>query len=193
MQEFLNKIHMKTNLKKGVTGVKGFTLIELLIVITIIGILAVAFLPSVFSATPRARDAARKADVGKIISNIETYANDGYGYPSASGCLDQTGIATVDPTNKLKTYFKGLAAPKDPSNGGIPGCTSGYYYCKQPGTNNINYAIIAKMELANDANSGIAAANVAAKCQPGGDLLSDMPFTPPSTNDPNTYLYIQTQ
>ncbi|KKR25748.1 MAG: hypothetical protein UT55_C0031G0009, partial [Candidatus Peregrinibacteria bacterium GW2011_GWE2_39_6] len=41
---------------------KSFTLIELLIVITIIGILAVALVPRIMGGAPRARDVKRKAD-----------------------------------------------------------------------------------------------------------------------------------
>ena len=60
---------------------KGYTLIELLIVITIIGILAVALLPSVLGAPARARDAARKADINNIIAALETYNSDHQQYP----------------------------------------------------------------------------------------------------------------
>lgn len=49
---------------------KGFTLIELLIVITIIGVLAVAFLPSLLGAPAKARDVQRMTDVNKIAAHL---------------------------------------------------------------------------------------------------------------------------
>ena len=53
---------------------KGFTLIELLIVISIIGILAVAFLPSMLNAPAKARDTERIAHLTKI-ANFLTLEN----------------------------------------------------------------------------------------------------------------------
>lgn len=85
---------------------KGFTLIELLIVITIIGILAVVFLPTVLNAPAKARDAQRMAAVSSIMKAIETGRLTATALP-ASGCVsvltdfDQdmpNGLIPVDPS-----------------------------------------------------------------------------------------------
>lgn len=54
---------------------KAFTLIELLIVIAIIGILMVAFLPTLRGGQASARNAARKAGANNIILAIERITN----------------------------------------------------------------------------------------------------------------------
>ena len=52
---------------------RAFTLIQLLIVITIIGILAAALLPSILNAPGRGREAARTADeIGKEKIEVNT-------------------------------------------------------------------------------------------------------------------------
>lgn len=67
---------------------KGFTLIELLIVIVIIGVLAVALLPSLTGGTERARDAQRKGDLAELTNALEYYYNDnGSAYPSGNLCV----------------------------------------------------------------------------------------------------------
>lgn len=54
---------------------KGFTLIELLIVITIMGILAVAVLSAInpIEQMKKARDAARKSDAAELLNAYERY------------------------------------------------------------------------------------------------------------------------
>ncbi len=139
-------------------SLKGFTLIELLIVITIIGILAVALLPSVLGAPARARDAARKADLNNIIAGLETYDSDHQGYPAA---VSPTGDCVQDMAG-IANYFQGGKAPVDPQGKGLKTCTGApltgsYVYCQLSG-NPANYVIIAQMEVQGDANSTTLAA-----------------------------------
>jgi prepilin-type N-terminal cleavage/methylation domain-containing protein len=83
---------------------KGFTLIELLIVVSIIGILSVALVPSITNAPAKARDAARIAAVKDAIAAIETYAIDNNSVYPASGCVNTVFASTY----KLAS----LSAPK---------------------------------------------------------------------------------
>ena len=95
----------------------GFTLIELLIVIAIIGILAVAFLPSLLSAPAKGRDTQRVADIQRIQKVLVNYnLESGDGYPSvtkpiADGLEFKTGGDTWD---KLFKDDFGGALPSDP-------------------------------------------------------------------------------
>lgn len=135
---------------------KGFTLIELLIVISIIGILAVALLPNVLNAPVRARDASRKADISTIIKAVETYNVDKGAYP-ASFCTGSGSVAAVPAA--LLPYFSSSKAPADPSgaayvNAGAQ-CNGGYLFCKLSGTPS-NYAVVTKMETAAGNNSTAA-------------------------------------
>ena len=130
---------------------KGFTLIELLIVITIIGILAVALLPSVLGAPARARDAARKADINNIIAALETFNSDNQHYPTAKICFGK-GDA---PDDEIAAYFQGQKSPVDPQGASatkaVGGCDKGQYvYC--PLTSPKNYFVMANMEIKGDGN-----------------------------------------
>lgn len=57
-------------MKKIMKNSKGFTMVELILVITILGILAVAALPQFISVTGAAHDAARDGVVGAVREGI---------------------------------------------------------------------------------------------------------------------------
>lgn len=91
---------------------KGFTLIELLVVITIIGILAVVFLPSIMGAPAKGRDAARIVAVGDISDAVTAGRLDGVSLPAYAWpyryCVDDVSVAN------FLTYLSNGEAPLDP-------------------------------------------------------------------------------
>lgn len=94
----------------------GFTLIELLIVITIIGILAVVFLPTVLNAPAKSRDAARQVDVGKMIEVIESLRLEGKTVKHTSGTIKSSDCADTA-LSAYKTSFPNSILPIDPQSG----------------------------------------------------------------------------
>jgi prepilin-type N-terminal cleavage/methylation domain-containing protein len=99
--------------------VRAFTLIELLIVITIIGILAVALVPRITGGPAKARDASRKADLQQIATALEFYADDNSGsYLAGNQCISDAA--------ELGDYL--TTVPSDPTGAVAPGCAGGYGY-----------------------------------------------------------------
>jgi len=127
----------------------GFTLIELLIVITIIGILAVVFIPTVMNAPAKARDAARQAAVTNIIKGIEAGRLDGVDLPSTTGgCINNALTA-------FQSYFPNGAFPSDPKEGnfGLGSCgddavAEGKYTYEYYSTDK-KYGVFARVENGN--------------------------------------------
>ncbi|MBT5016049.1 type II secretion system protein [Candidatus Peregrinibacteria bacterium] len=129
---------------------KGFTLIELLIVITIIGILAVALVPRISSGPARARDVQRKADLQQLATAMELYYADNGEYPNESGydenhCINDGGVIDT----ALSPY---ISIPTAPGSFESMNCDIGEYYYQvmsysATGTNPSAYAMITQMEI----------------------------------------------
>ena len=129
---------------------KAFTLIELLIVITIIGILAVALIPRLTGGPARARDAQRKADLQQIATALEFSAQDNGGlYPATpSGSC----VSSLSLSNYLTT------SPSDPSNPtaamATGFCATGYTYKAM--NSRAGYMLVSELETNSDTGaSGI--------------------------------------
>lgn len=73
----------------------GFTLVELLIVVTIIGILAVAVLAAInpIEQFNKTRDTGHKTDAGQIVNAIERYYTNNDMYPWNTAKVDAEGSA----------------------------------------------------------------------------------------------------
>ncbi len=130
---------------------KGFTLIELLIVITIIGILSVALLPSLLGAPAKARDTQRKttlSDIGALVFTAHAGNHSGLlALTDPTPMTDEAGSPFIDIL--LRKHFK-ESFPKDPiGDVDFTGAVTSryYYYVPDPGgTGNYLFGVYSKLE-----------------------------------------------
>ena len=119
----------------------GFSLIELLIVVSILGILAVAGLGNYISSLGKSQDARRKSDLSTISKALESYYNDKGVYPDSTGVDD-----LCNPLEPKNCYLK--TTPKDPNDTD---------YCYVLGSTNgagQSFQLYAKLDRADDPSSG---------------------------------------
>ncbi|MBD3327903.1 prepilin-type N-terminal cleavage/methylation domain-containing protein [Candidatus Peregrinibacteria bacterium] len=175
---------------------KGFTLIELLIVITIIGILAAALLPSILGAPARARDAARKADVNNIVAAIETFGSDFGHYPADATltCVDSLTDGGTVTAGALEGYFQGGQSPTDPSGSTMNDLTDqtitggdscNYMYAVGSGT--VSYIVVAGLEQGTGGN--VAVQDIDTSATDFADMVNTAISSP--TEDTNAHLAVK--
>ncbi len=148
---------------------KGFTLIEILIVITIIGILAVALVPTLLDSPTQARDAQRIATLEAIQEALTYGVLKGEDLPTAASyglCFDETLFPKA--THQQAWANLGGAIPMDPKatfSARIDSCADGdpqpYAYKSDPYNGGVDpvekgtysYAIWAQVENLENANA----------------------------------------
>ena len=105
MLKFLPKVRSLTS------RMAGFTMIELLIVITILGILAVAVLSAInpLEQINRGRDTASRSDAEQLLNAVERYAAFQQSYPWDAVGATATGVTPMRVVNEAWVQTQGAA------------------------------------------------------------------------------------
>lgn len=153
---------------------------ELLIVIVIIGILAVAFLPTLLGAPAKGRDTQRIADLQKIQKVLVNANLEGALYPNTDGSIVDALVANVDSDTWADLFLTGFggALPTDPQEDNtLPvttytEATAGtYWYEYQPG--DYAFGLVAHVELFGNANTTCTAAKTGTLTAPEEGVTTD--------------------
>lgn len=97
---------------------KGFTLIEILIVMAIISLLAAVMMPNIFKVQNKAKEAAVKAIMYSLQTELETFQLDNFNYPPGNDlCL--AALAPILSIDLPKNPFTGAPYGYDDQAGRI--------------------------------------------------------------------------
>ncbi len=164
----------KMNKKAMPVGRQGFTLIELLIVVTIIGILAVALVPKIVGGGASARDSRRMTDVTTIANGLEYYLIDNPDFDDIDGGKAQGEFScAADLVDDLAGFVKSVPSdPKDDNANTIfdGNCLGDYvvFYMLDEADGDLNkYAVGAHLE-----SPSVGDENVYTGIDSGEDVLS---------------------
>ena len=98
--------------KTGYIKSGGFTLVEIMVVVAILGLLAVAVVPTVFNQSGKAQEKRIASDIRQIEAQLKLYRLDAFSYPSSAEGLQALVTEPGNSGNWRGPYIDTL--PQDP-------------------------------------------------------------------------------